>query len=250
MTETQQDLNIHETMDDRWEFNEEVTRVFDEMLDRSIPQLQTMRRTVHEVGRRFDARGDGLDPWVVDLGCSRGGAIAPFVEEGWAATGFEVSKPMVAAARDRFSGSGRVKVIEHDLRQTFGWTGKQDGMEPRMRPNVVLSILTLIFTPINHRQRIVQDAYDWLLPGGSMIVVEKVLGRGATLDRLMVELYHESKAAAGYSREEIDRKAMALEGVQVPVTAEWNVDLLRGAGFREVDCFWRWCNFAGWVAVK
>ncbi len=42
----------------------------------------------------------------------------------------------------------------------------------------------------------------------------------------------------------------ALEGVQVPVTAKWNEDLLRAAGFRNVECYWRWMNFAAWVAVK
>jgi tRNA (cmo5U34)-methyltransferase len=36
----------------------------------------------------------------------------------------------------------------------------------------------------------------------------------------------------------------------VPVTAGWNEEMLRGAGFQEIDCFWRWLNFAGWVAVK
>jgi tRNA (cmo5U34)-methyltransferase len=34
------------------------------------------------------------------------------------------------------------------------------------------------------------------------------------------------------------------------VTAKWNEDLLRDAGFRTVECFWRHLNFAGWVAVK
>ncbi|GAB7188362.1 hypothetical protein ATKI12_8193 [Kitasatospora sp. Ki12] len=29
-----------------------------------------------------------------------------------------------------------------------------------------------------------------------------------------------------------------------------NVELLGQAGFQRVDCFWRWMNFAGWIAVK
>jgi tRNA (cmo5U34)-methyltransferase len=36
----------------------------------------------------------------------------------------------------------------------------------------------------------------------------------------------------------------------VPVTAAWNEDLLQQAGFRHVECFWRWLNFGGWIAVK
>jgi tRNA (cmo5U34)-methyltransferase len=53
-----------------------------------------------------------------------------------------------------------------------------------------------------------------------------------------------------YSQDEIARKALSLEGVLVPITAKANRDLLKGAGFARVDCFWRWCNFAGWLAIK
>ena len=34
-----------------------------------------------------------------------------------------------------------------------------------------------------------------------------------------------------------------------PVAKAFN-DMLERAGFNQVDCFWRWCNFAGWVAIK
>lgn len=82
------------------------------------------------------------------------------------------------------------------------------------------------------------------------MLVEKVLGEGADVDERMIAIYEELKERNGYSREEIDRKALSLEGVLVPVTASWNVEMLRRAGFREIDSFWRWMNFAGWVALK
>ena len=46
------------------------------------------------------------------------------------------------------------------------------------------------------------------------------------------------------------RRRVALEGVLVPETASGNERLLRKAGFSDVECFWRWMNFASWVAVK
>ena len=57
-------------------------------------------------------------------------------------------------------------------------------------------------------------------------------------------------SAAGLYTEEIERKRLALEGVLVPMTAHWNEDLLRQAGFQQVECFWRYLNFAGWLAIK
>jgi tRNA (cmo5U34)-methyltransferase len=239
------DRNIHETMDHRWEFNGEVTKVFDEMLERSIPQLQTMRQTVFSLARRLVAANTGSPGGlVVDLGCSNGGSLAPFLQDGWTAVGLEASEPMIEAAEDRFQDElrdERLEIRQHDLREPFTSPGPADA---------VLAVLTLMFTPINYRQRIVRNAFEQMRSGAPFVVVEKLLGNGSTLDQAFVDLYHDAKEQAGYSREEIDRKAMALEGVQVPVTADWNADLLRQAGFREVDTFWRWANFAGFVAVK
>jgi tRNA (cmo5U34)-methyltransferase len=80
--------------------------------------------------------------------------------------------------------------------------------------------------------------------------VEKVLGSSAPIDDLLVRRYYALKAAHGYTAEQIERKRLALEGVLVPVAARSNEDLMRDAGFDQIDCFWRWCNFAGWIALK
>lgn len=227
---------------ERWEFDTSVTAVFDDMLARSIPQYEVMRTLAYDVAKPFVVKGT----YIVDLGCSRGESLAPFVRDFGATNiflGVETSEPMIVAARDRFQtdiGANYVDIQRLDLREGY----------PSVVASVTLSVLTLMFTPINYRQRIVQDIYDHTIKGGTFVLVEKVIGTGARLDRLMVDRYHALKHDQGYSWEEIDRKRFALEGVQVPVTANWNVELLRQAGFREIDCFWRWCNFAGWIAIK
>ena len=86
--------------------------------------------------------------------------------------------------------------------------------------------------------------------GWGLILVEKLRGSTPGFNRLLVENYHTMKAANGYTAEEIERKRMALEGVLVPETASGNERLLRQAGFTDFECFWRWMNFASWVAVK
>jgi len=32
------------------------------------------------------------------------------------------------------------------------------------------------------------------------------------------------------------------------MTTRWNEELLARAGFAQIDCVWRWMNFAAWVA--
>lgn len=227
----------------KWAFDEDVAKCFDDMLERSIPQYAEMRRLCTSLAlKHVRASAD-----VLDLGCSRGEALAPLVDAARDKVrkffGVEVSEPMLQAARSRFSSEepGKVHILNVDLRKKEF---------PPCVPSVVLSVLTLQFVPIEHRQQLVQQVFDHLLPGGAFIVVEKVLGASAALDEALVDEYLALKARNGYSQEEIDRKRAALEGVLVPVTAKWNEELLAQAGFRQVDCFWRWSNFAGWIAVK
>jgi tRNA (cmo5U34)-methyltransferase len=87
------------------------------------------------------------------------------------------------------------------------------------------------------------------MPGGCVLLVEKVLGATDVVDARLVTQYQEHKAAHGYTREQIERKRMSLEGVLVPITARWNEDMLRAAGFEHVDCVWRWGQFAAWIAI-
>lgn len=234
----------------RWEFDAEVTRVFEDMLRRSIPQLDVMRGIVVDLAERYR---EPLTP-IVDLGASRGDAVAPMVERGWA-TPFhlvEVSAPMADVCRARFAPyiglspdrdrmSPSVEVHETDLRAGYPDVGTA---------SVTLAVLALQFIPIQHRQRILRDVYRSTMPGGAMILVEKVLGSDAEADDALVSLYHDMKERNGYTREEIDRKAASLEGVLVPVTARWNEELLRAAGFRTVECVWRCLSFAAWLAVR
>lgn len=216
--------------------------MFEDMLARSIPQYEVMRSLVFELGRRFVEPGTA----VLDLGSSRGEALAPFVETFGDAVeyvGVEVSAPMLAACRARFEReieSGVMKLLDLDLRDAY----------PEVRTSLTLSVLTLQFTPIEYRTRIVQDVYDRTVDGGAFILVEKLLGTSARTERVMSEHYHELKRSNGYGQEEIERKKLSLEGVLVPVAADWNEDLLRRAGFDDVECIWRFLNFGAWLAIK
>jgi tRNA (cmo5U34)-methyltransferase len=95
-----------------------------------------------------------------------------------------------------------------------------------------LSILTQQFTPIEDRQRILQEGREHILPGGAFVLVEKILMATAELDGIMVETYYRLKSANGYSQEETEGKRLSLEGVLVSVTARWNAELLDRAGFQ------------------
>ncbi len=226
----------------RWEFDAGVADAFDQMLERSIPQYEVMRRTTFDVACRYVRPQTA----VVDLGCSRGGAIAALVDRFGAHNrfvGVDVSEPMLNACRKRFAGlieCGVVDVRKLDLREEF----------PPEPASVVLSVLTLQFTPIEYRTRIVRRVFESLRPGGAFLLVEKVIGSTGSVDELFVDLYYQQKRRQGYTEDEIQRKRLSLEGVLVPVASRWNEEMLRDAGFATVEGYWRWLNFCGWLAVK
>ena len=221
----------------KWEFDEEVTKVFDNMLERSIPNYKTMRHLTFELGKKYIQK----DTAIIDLGCSRGEALIPFLNYNNDLIGIEISKPMYEASRNRFKGCSNVKILNDDITINF---------PKNIKSSLILSVLTLQFTPIEYRFQILRDCYESLVDGGAIILVEKVLGDGANMDDTLVDVYYDMKSNNHYTLEQIQNKRKSLEGVLVPVTSKWNEDLLRKTGFRDVECFWRCLNFSGWVAVK
>lgn len=231
-----------------WQFDESVTEVFDDMLERSIPDYGGMRELSTEAAKLgLNLPHNGQKTRVIDLGCSRGEAIHrlrhSLGEVNVEYEGVEVSTPMARAAKTRFQGSPDVSVFCMDVVDYLD-------TEPEYSVNVYLSILTLQFTPLDHRAKILESVYRSLKVGGVLVIVEKVLGSSATVDGWLVDGYHNMKERNGYTREAIVRKEAALNGVLVPLTAEVNELCLRRAGFGDLDCFWRHRNFAGWVARK
>lgn len=241
MTEQQQGTSIGHlpTHGKRWEFDRGVTNVFDDMIARSIPQYSAMRDLVTSLGARFvGAPGAGV---VLDLGCSTGISIKEFAGTAARVVGVEISESMLEAARQRFASYSNVEILELDLRREYPDVAGVD---------LALAIFTLQFIPVEHRRRVVAKTYEALKPGGAFILAEKTIAETNVVQELLTERYHEFKVAQGYSREEVDRKALALEGSLVAQTADENETMLRRAGFRTVEPVWRWACFAAWIAVK
>lgn len=234
-----------ENKDGKWEFNENVAVEFEDMLSRSIPQYDIMRNLVFNLGC-YALPSNIKNKTMLDIGCSDGLNLQPFVRKFGALVryrGVDVSEPMLKKAAERYKGyidANLMQLDNLDLRYDF----------PTDKYNLITSILTIQFIPIEYRQRIMFDIYNNLSENGMAIVVEKVLGNCHEINNVMVNEYYKLKHENGYSYDEIERKKISLEGVLVPMTSNWNIDLLKQAGFRKIDVFWRWMNFEGYVAIK
>jgi tRNA (cmo5U34)-methyltransferase len=228
-----------------FKFNKEVTAVFDDMLDRSVPYYSEIQRMVAELAADFARPGTK----IYDLGCSTansflqiqqrmagGGKDVEFV-------GFDDSEEMLEKARRKLAAA------KFDRPVTLQYADLNLGVET---PNasVVMLVLTLQFIRPLYRERLIQSIYRGMVDNGCLIIVEKVLGEHSTFNRLFIQHYYEMKARNGYSEMEIAQKREALENILVPYRLEENKELLRAAGFRHVDVFFKWYNFCGMIAIK
>ena len=227
----------------KWSFSDDVTKCFGDMLSRSIPSYDTMRSLTYMLGFSFVTQGKD----IIDIGCSTGLGVDAFIKHFGCCNRYiliDESESMSNSCKEKYKSwieSGIVRVDHSNI--------CQDGI-PHSKACLILSILTLQFTPIEYRQHLLKQIYERLDAGGAFIFVEKILGSSAETNALLVDNYYAIKEKNGYTKEMIDAKRKSLERVLVPVTYEANESFLKNAGFSRVECFWRCLNFCGWIAVK
>jgi len=223
-------------------FDKTVANVFDDMVSRSVPFYAEIQRMLAELTAHFATKGSN----IYDLGCSTGTTLALLHESlpvNAQLCGIDNSAEMLQRCREKLAMRGLGDVVE--LRQD-----DLDGAIKIENASVVLLVLTLMFVRPLNREKLIRSIYAGMNKGSCLLVVEKVLGEGSVFNRLFIERYYAYKRRMGYSELEISQKREALENVLIPYRLQENFDLLTSAGFRQVDVFFKWHNFAGIVALK
>ena len=225
-----------------WSFDKDVTGKFNDHVRQSVPGYDIFHSLAVGIASFFIQN----DTNVYDLGTSTGeglrNLLARFkgVRSNVDYIGVDNSKPMCDAAQECVKSDG-VSILNTDIT----W----DAFTMH-NASLVTSFLTLQFLPIHKRQAVVQKIYDGLNVGGGFILVEKVVGESAQTDEIFVDLYHDFKLDQGLTKEHIFDKSRSIRGVMRPITLSDNVKMLKQAGFRHVDVFFKHLNFVGVVGVK
>ncbi|NIQ98417.1 MAG: carboxy-S-adenosyl-L-methionine synthase CmoA [Desulfuromonadales bacterium] len=222
-------------------FDERVVEVFDDMLERSVPLYRESLMRQAQLTRRFHNPGGR----IYDLGCSNGNfgmtLRHEMAETDFTLTAVDSSAPMLATYRRRLEEAGetRIELIEADVRHVdFAPAG------------VIVVNLTLQFVPPADRLALLRKIHQALLPGGILLLTEKVIHGDDALDELQQEFYYRFKAENGYSQLEISQKREALEDVLIPETIDAHLERLNRCGFAGLDVWLKWFNFASIIARK
>jgi len=229
----------------RFVFDGRVAEVFDDMLPRSIPFYAEQQRLISQIGSSFWKPGTD----VYDLGCSTGTAMvnsAGWVEPPARVIGYDNSPEMLAKARQKLAAhglQGRVEVRPGNLASDPSRLELENA-------SVVSMCWTLQFVPRARRAAVLRWIHRGLVPGGVLIVAEKVGVQNEVLRRLSTANYYDFKKQHGYTDVEIAGKEAALQGVLRPLGIEENLRLFRRCGFRQAEMFFLRLPFAGFLCMK
>jgi tRNA (cmo5U34)-methyltransferase len=223
-----------------WRFDKNVSKAFDSHVHKSVPFYDEIQRMVIELSEYF-VRDHSV---VYDLGSSTGTTLGLLssVHAGKADVqfiGFDLSPSMVKEARK--------KVNRPNVR--FHHKNLMDA-EFSPPPNFLTSLFTMQFLTLAERRALLMRINEGLIEGGGLLIVEKVSAEHSCFEEIWTELYWDFKRRQGLTPEQILEKANSIRGVLKPLTADENIDLLRQTGYSQVEVFFKWYNWAGFLAVK
>jgi len=160
---------------------------------------------------------------ILDLGCGDGRLLALALKERPKAQGvaLDFSPAMLQRARERFSGSPNITVIEHNLDRLLPELGSFDA---------VVSSFAIHHCSHERKRSLYEEVFRILRPGGIFCNLEHVSSPTQ-------QLHARFLTAIGESVETEDPSNKLLE---VETQLAW----LRSIGFEDVDCHWKWLELA------
>ncbi len=223
-------------------FDQNVAKVFPDMIQRSVPGYPTIVAMTGLMAGRYAQAGSN----VYDLGCSLGASTLAMrrniPHNDCNIIGVDNSSAMLERCQSLLDAD------PSDVPTTLSCANLQDTQISNA--SVVVLNFTLQFIEREQRDQVIQHIYNGLRPGGIMVLSEKVTFEDAHLDELNIELHHEFKRANGYSDLEIAQKRDAIEHVLLPETLKQHKQRISDAGFGSCDVWFQCFNFASLVALK
>ncbi|MFC1506144.1 carboxy-S-adenosyl-L-methionine synthase CmoA [Thermoproteota archaeon] len=228
-----------------FEFNDEIARVFDDMLIRSVPFYLEQQYMIKDIAKKFWIPSTD----VYDLGCSTGTTLTSLCREikGLGQfIGYDNSIPMIEQAKQKVKKLG----LENRIEIRYGDLNGELSKLQIDNTSVVTSCWTLQFIRPLQRDNLIKWVYNGMVENGVLIVTEKVLTNNTNMNRFFIDFYYDFKRRNQYSSEEIRVKREALENVLIPYRIDENLEMFRRNGFEIVEVFFQWYNFVGFLCVK
>ena len=221
-------------------FDQDVVKVFDDMVRRSVPGYDSMIQMIGLIARMYGQDNTNY----YDLGSSTGAITLSIALNNKSKNNqffaIDNSKEMVEQCEKNLHNKvDNLQAICDDINQ----------VQIKSASIVVLN-LTLQFIDVNLRFNLIKKIYDGLEPGGILIISEKIHFDDELTQNHITKLHIDFKKENGYSELEIANKRQAIENVLITETKEQHLNRLRECGFVETSCFFQCLNFVSFLSVK
>ena len=248
-------------------FDENVAHVFQDMISRSVPGYEMSLAMITLIAKRFAQPGTR----AYDLGCSLGASLLAIASGARQSEGRAVCSYVRAGARHSQEGHSQgevsmsfvgvdnappmLQLCEKNLQEA----GFADQMELHCEcvqdtlienASIVVLNFTLQFIPLADRQALINRIYQGLVPGGVLLLSEKICFSDRIIQESLFDLHHDFKRRHGYSDLEISQKRNALEHVMIPETIDIHKERLKQAGFSHFNTWFQCFNFSSLLAIK
>jgi len=223
----------------KFEFDQAVASVFDDMLNRSVPFYNEVRALVISLILAEQSNGKK----VLDLGSSTAKFLLDLyskMDTDMKLKGLDNSQAMLDRASQKCSAFGAK--IELELADMLNYKYENE--------DIIIANYTLQFIRPMQRVELIKELYRSLNEDGMFIFSEKVVFDDKKLDKELIDIYYNYKKEQGYSEYEIAQKREALENVLIPFTIKENIKMCKDAGFETVETVFQWANFVTFVARK
>lgn len=223
-------------------FDASVARVFPDMIRRSVPGYTTIIPMIEVITEQYVQPGSHC----YDLGCSLGASTLamrhgiPYAD--CTLVGVDNSSAMIERCQHY------VALDDHDLPVHLRC---EDILATELTNASVTTLnYTLQFVPPEERLALLSRIAGATLPGGVLVLSEKIRFESEAEQETQTRLHHEFKRANGYSDLEISQKRAAIEQVLIPETLATHKSRLQEAGFDQVLVWYQCFNFVSMLAIK
>ena len=225
-----------------WKFSGKTVKNFDSHVEKSVPLYNEGHELICDLSDFFIKEKSVS----YEVGCSTGTLtfkLAKHNKHKPNATfiGLDIEKEMIKAAMIKKKNSSKVNV-QFKVADISKLKMKKADM--------IICYYTLQFIPPSIRQNILKKFYNNLNWGGALILFEKVRGPDARFQDISTILYTDYKLRKKYTANDIVSKTSSLKGVLEPFSSQANIDLLKRAGFKDINSIQKYICFEGFLAIK
>ena len=223
-------------------FDDVVTRVFPDMIRRSVPGYDAIIPLLGVFAERYVQTGSN----IYDLGCSLGAATLAMRrrinKSGCQIIAVDNSASMVTQCRTNLELDENSVPVELICEDILDVTIKN--------ASIVVINFTLQFIESEQREKLLKNIYNGLNKGGVLLIADKMVFDDEYEAQFQSGMHTQFKRANGYSELEIAQKRTALENILVPDMIKLHQQRLKGVGFQEIYTWFQCFNFAGICAIK